>query len=210
MEKSITKIGFYSAITAFIAIVGFDIAQILQIVGLVKFPLDEISIYGFSLFIPIPFILAMLSLHHSVSEDKKFWTHAALIFTVVYATYVLLNYVVQLATVIPMNLRGELDKIRILAQTPHSLFWDVDALGYIFMGLATLFAVPVFAKEGLEKWVRYFFLANALMTPVISLVYFYPQFSITLLLLASPWMITASGSMLCLAFYFRRKTYISL
>jgi hypothetical protein len=27
---------------------------------------------------------------------------------------------------------------RILDQTPHSLFWDIDELGYIFMGLATL------------------------------------------------------------------------
>ncbi len=104
-----------------------------------------------------------------------------------------------------MTLRGALDEVRILDQTPHSLFWDVDALGYIFMGLATLFAVPVFAKKGLELWVRRFFLANALITPVIALVYFYPTFSIALLLLGSPWIITASGSMLLLALYFKQK-----
>lgn len=204
-SKSIAKLGFYPALLAFIAIVGYDIAQILQIVWYFKFPLDAILIYGFSLLIPIPFILAMLALHYSVSDDKKIWTHAALLFTVMYAMYVTLNYVVQLATVIPMTLRGALDEVRILDQTPHSLFWDIDALGYIFLGLATLFAVPVFAKKGLELWTRRFFLANALITPLIALVYFYPTFSITLLLLGSPWMITASGSMLFLALYFKQK-----
>jgi hypothetical protein len=205
MNKSTVKLGFYSALLAFIASVGFDVAQTLQVVGYVNYPLDAILIYGFSLLIPIPFILAMLALHYSVSDDKKIWTHAALIFTVMYATYVTLNYVVQLATVIPMTLRGTLNEIRVLDQTPHSLFWDIDALGYIFMGFATLFAAPVFAKKGLELWTRRFFLANALITPVIVLVYFYPTFSYTLLILGSPWMITASGSMLFLALYFNRK-----
>ncbi len=199
------KLGFYSALLAFMASVGFDVAQSLQLAGYVKYPFDAILIYGFSLLIPIPFVLAMLALHYSVPEDKKIWTHAALLFAVMYAMYVTMNYVVQLATVVPMTLRGALDEIRVLDQTPHSLFWDIDALGYIFMGMATLFAAPVFAKKGPERWTRSFFLANALFTPVIALVYFYPTFSNTLLMLASPWMITASGSMLFLALYFNRK-----
>ena len=155
-NKLINTIGFWAALVAFAASVGFDVAQILQVVGFVTYPLDAILIYGFSLGIPIPFILAMLALHYSVPNDKKIWTHAALLFTVMYALYVTLNYVVQLATVIPASLQGTLDEIRVLDQTPHSLFWDVDALGYIFMGIATLFAVPVFAKQGLERWVRCF------------------------------------------------------
>ncbi len=100
MNNSTVKLGFYSALIAFIASVGYDVAQILQIVGSLKYPLDNILIFGFSLLIPIPFILAMLALHYSVSDDKKIWTHAALLFTVMYATYVTLNYVVQLTTVI--------------------------------------------------------------------------------------------------------------
>jgi hypothetical protein len=198
-------IGFWSALMAFIASVGYDVVQVLQVIGVLKYPIDAILIYGFSLGIPIPFILAMLALHYSAPNAKKIWTHAALLFTVIYAMYVTLNYVVQLATVIPMSLQGTLGEFRVLDQTPHSLFWDVDALGYIFMGIAMLCAVPVFAKSGLERWVRSFFLANFLFTPVIALVYFYPTFSTALLLLASPWMITASGSMLGLALFFKRQ-----
>ncbi|MHB0935425.1 MAG: hypothetical protein ACYC6A_03455 [Armatimonadota bacterium] len=205
MSRTIARFGFYSALLAFIASVGYDIVQILQVVGTLKYPVDAVLIYGFSLLIPVPFILAMLALHHGAADEKKIWTHAALLFIVIYAMYVTLNYVVQLAMVIPLNLRGELGELRILDQTPHSLFWNVDALGYIFMGLATLFAVPAFAKSGLEGWTRGFFLAHALVTPLIAFVYFYPTFSYRLLLLGAPWMITASGSLLLLALYFRSK-----
>jgi len=113
--------------------------------------------------------------------------------------------VVQLATVIPASLSGTLDQIRILDQTPHSLFWNVDALGYIFLALATLFASFFFANKGFERWVKWFFIANFLVTPLICVVYFYPTFSYTLLLLGTPWIVTASGSMLVLALFFRRQ-----
>ena len=151
-----------------------------------SFPLDEILIYGTSLCIVIPFLLEMLALHHAAPTEKKFWSHAALIFTVMYVVFVTANYVVQLATVIPMTIKGASDEIRILIQTPHSLFWDFDAIGYIFMGLAALFAVPVFEKQGFQKWVRYFFLIHALVTPLIAFVYFYPNFSDKLLLIGIP------------------------
>jgi hypothetical protein len=149
-------------------------------------------------------------LHHDAPARRKFWSSAALIFTIMYATYVSLNYTVQLATVIPAALQGRLDQFRILDQTPHSLFWDADALGYISMGFATLFGSFVFGSAGIERWAKGFFLGNAFMTPVIAVVYFHPTFSIALLLLASPWIVTAAGSMLCLAFYFRNRTAPSL
>jgi membrane protease YdiL (CAAX protease family) len=91
-------------------------------------------------------MLEMLVLHHAAPKEKKFWSHAALIFTVLYGAFVTTNYVVQLATVIPAKIGGTAGKIEILIQTPHSLFWDIDAIGYMFMGLATLFAVPVFER----------------------------------------------------------------
>jgi hypothetical protein len=205
MIKTIYKVGFWSGLIAFVSIVAFDIVQMLQLFGVLSYPWDEILIYGFSLCIVIPFMLEMLALHHLAPTEKKFWSHAALIFTVIYVVFVTANYVVQLATVIPMTLKGATDEIRILIQTPHSLFWDFDALGYIFMGLATLFAVPVFEKQGLQRWVRIFFLLNGLVTPLIAFVYFYPTFSNKLLLVGLPWGITAPVSMLLLAIMFKKN-----
>jgi hypothetical protein len=208
MNKTINKVGFWSGLIAFISTLAYTAAQVLQFFGVLSYPLDEILIYGFSLCIVIPFLLEMLALHHIAPTEKKFWSHAALIFTVLYVAFVTANYVVQLATVIPMTLQGDSDEILMLKQTPHSLFWDFDAIGYIFMGFATLFAVPVFEKQGFQRWVRYSFLVHSLVTPLIVFVYFYPNFSEQLLLIAMPWAITAPISMLLLAIMFRRDSEV--
>ncbi len=204
MNITIYRIGFWSGLIAFTATVAYCVVQALQLYDILVYPTDEILIYTTSLCIVIPFVLEMLSLHYTTPDVKKFWSHAALLFTTLYAVFVIANYVVQLATVIPMTLKGSLDEVRMLQQTPHSLFWDFDALGYIFMGLAMLIAIPVFEKRGFERWVRLSFLADALMTPLIAVVYFYPHYSNNLLLLGFPWCITAPLSMLLLALMFRK------
>lgn len=189
---------------AFAATVAYILVQVLQIVKVLHYPWDEISIYSSSLCITIPFLLQMLALHYTTPAAKKYWSHAALLFTSFYVVFVTANYVVQLATVIPMTLKGAAAEISILIQTPHSLFWNFDALGYIFMGLATLFAVPVFEKAGFQKRVRFIFLIHGLVTPLITFVYFYPHFSEKLLLIGLPWAVTAPASMLALAIMFKK------
>lgn len=205
MSSTINKIGFWSGLTAFVATISYGVVQLLQMYAVLSYPHDERLIYGTSLCIVIPFVLEMLALHYITPDEKKFWSHAALTFTILYAVFVTANYVVQLVTVIPMTLKGSLDEVRILQQTPHSLFWDFDALGYIFMGLATLFAIPIFNRSGFQKWVRMAFIANALVTPLISIVYFYPDYSFDLLILGFPWIVTAPLFMLLLALMFRKN-----
>lgn len=204
-DTGLYKIGYWSGMTAGIATAAFTIFQTMQLFRVFPYPYDEISIYGSSLCIAVPFILEMLALHYVVPHEKKYWSHAALIFAVLYAPFVMANYVVQLATVIPMVSKGMGDQIELLKQTPHSLFWDFDAIGYIFMGLATLVAIPVFEKQGLQKWVRWAFIIHSITTPFIAYVYFYPVFSEKLLLLGAPWGITAPVFMLMLAFMFKRQ-----
>ena len=205
MDTTIYKLGFWSGIIAFLATVAYCIVQLLQLYDVVTYPTDERLIYGTSFCIVIPFVIEILALHYTTPEGKKFWTHAALIFTILYAGFVTANYVVQLATVIPNTLKGLLNEVRILQQTPHSLFWNFDAVGYIFMGLATLVAIPAFEKKGFQKWVKISFIANAAVTPLISMVYFYPTYSYNLLLLGFPWAVTAPLSMLLLALNFRKE-----
>jgi hypothetical protein len=73
------------------------------------------------------------------------------------------------------------------------------------MGLATLFAVPAVGKVGFERWVRLSLIANALVTPLISVVYFYPTYSTRLLFLGFPWAITAPLFTLMVAIMLRRR-----
>ena len=205
MARTISEVGYWSGLAAFASAAAYAVVQILQVVGLLRFPLDEILIYGTSLCIVAPLVLEIIALHHLTSQDKRYWTHAALIFTTIYAVFVTANYVVQLATVIPAKVGGGAQAIRVLEQSPHSLFWDYDAVGYISMGLATLLAAPALSNVGFERWVRLSLIANALVTPLISIVYFYPTYSTKLLFLGFPWAITAPLFMLMLAILLRRR-----
>jgi len=178
--------------------------QILQVAGLLHFPLDEILIFGASLCIVVPFMLEMLALHYSRPAEKQFWTHAGLLFTTMYAVFGVANYVTQLTTVIPAKLRGAADAVRVLEQTPHSLLWDFDAMAYIAMGLTTLLIIPALANDRAERRVRVACIANVGATMLAGIVYFYPTFSTKLLMVGLPWGITAPLFMLLLALALRR------
>ncbi len=205
MTTGISEFGFRCGLMAAAATIAFVIVQILQLAGAVPFPVDEVLIYGTSLVIVVPFLLEMLAFHYLTDPDKRFWTHGALLLTTLYAVFVTANYVVQLATVIPQKLAGTSEAIQILDQTPHSMFWNFDAIGYISMGLATLIAIPALSNRGFERWVRISFLAHGLTTPLIAIVYFYPTYSIALLALGFPWAVTAPLFMILLAITLRRR-----
>jgi hypothetical protein len=191
-------------LAAFAATVGYDVAQILQVVGLLHFPLDEILIFATSLCIVVPFVLEVLALHYTRPSHTQFWTHAGLIFATMYAVFGAANYVIQLTTVIPAKLRGDVDTVRVLEQTPHSLLWDFDAIAYIAMGLTTFMIIPALRRDGAERRVRIACMAHVAATVLAGVVYFHSTYSYKLLLLGFPWGITAPLVMLLLAVALQR------
>ncbi len=199
------RIGFQAGVAAAGATVAYDVVQIFQVVGVLHFPLDEILIFGTSLCIVVPFVLEMLALHHTTPAGERFWTHAALIFTTMYAVFGSANYVVQLGTVIPAKLHGAVDTVRHLEQTPHSLLWDFDALAYFAMGLAALMIIPALERSGVEQRVRIACRAHVVATLLSGVVYFSPTFSNRLLMLGLPWAITAPLFMWLLAVALRAR-----
>ena len=203
--STLGRIGFRAGIAACTATVAYDVVQILQVVGALHFPLDEILIFGTSLCIIVPFVLEMLALHHTTPIGERFWTHAAVLFTTMYAVFGSANYVVQLATVIPAKLRGAADTVRHLEQTPHSLLWDFDALAYFAMGLATVMIIPALGQSTLERRVRIACLAHVAATLLSGVVYFSPTFSNGLLMLGLPWAVTAPLVMWLLAAALRAR-----
>jgi hypothetical protein len=199
--ESVAKVGFWSALAAFVTAAGYGVAQIGQLAGTLVFPWDELAIFGFSLLIPVPFVLSMVALHHSVRDDARIFTHAAVALAVIYATLVVIVYPTQLAVVIPAKLAGAAPKVEPLLVTQGTFMWVVDGAGYVLMGLATLFAALALGGDPSSRWLRRFLLANALLDPVIIAIYAFPS----LLLVGSLWLVTAPGSMLLLAIYFRKR-----
>lgn len=82
-----SNVGLSAGLVAFISIITFSLVQLLQIAGVLRFPADETLFYGTSLFVVVPFILEMLDLHHLTPSGMQFWTHAALVFTNIYAVF---------------------------------------------------------------------------------------------------------------------------
>ena len=121
-----------------------------------------------------------------------------------YAVFGAANYVIQLTTVIPAKLRGAVDTVRVLEQTPHSLLWDFDAIAYIAMGLTTLMIIPALQRDGAERRVRVACMAHVAATVLAGVVYFHSTYSYKLLLIGFPWGITAPLVMLLLAVALQR------
>jgi hypothetical protein len=60
-----------------------------------------------------------------------------------------------------------------------------------------------------KRWVRRFFLANGLITPVFAIAYFYPTFSVSLLMIGGvSCAITVPGCLLSLALFFHRTSQV--
>ena len=201
----IGRIGFRAGVAAAAATVAYDTVQILQVVGVLHFPLDDILIFATSLCIVLPFVFEVLALHYSSPVDKRFWTHAALIFTTMYAVFGTANYVIQLTTVIPAKLRGAGDTVRLLEQTPHSLFWNFDAIAYIAMGLATLLIIKALGNTRTERRARLAGTAHVVATVLAGIVYFYPTYSQKLLLVGFPWGVSAPLFMVLLGLALRTR-----
>jgi hypothetical protein len=73
------------------------------------------------------------------------------------------------------------------------------------LALLAFTALPSAAQVGFERWVRLSLIAHALVTPLITIVYFYPSFTTRLLFLGFPWAITAPLFMLMLALMLRTR-----
>jgi hypothetical protein len=198
---SVARLGSWSALVTFAAAAGYGVVQIGQVVGALSFPWDETTIFGFSMLIPVPFVLSLVALHHSVPEEKRIWTHAAIVLGVMYATLVTIVYPTQLAVVVPAKLAGDAADVRMLLVSQGTFMWVIDGAGYLLMGLATLFAAGAFAGDPSNRWLRWFLIANGLLDPIIVAIYIFPS----LLLVGSLWIITAPGSMILLAAYFKKR-----
>ncbi|MBZ9935368.1 hypothetical protein LB518_03635 [Mesorhizobium sp. BR1-1-16] len=194
------RFGYWSAIAAFVFSVGYGIPQILQVGGVLHFPLDEILIFAPSLALAPSFVLAMAGLHATRASSLGVWSLAALALSVMYATLVSIVYSVQLAAVIPAKLAG--------GNAVSALFGccamgnpltAVDLLGYTLMSLATLIAAPALpARSALRRS----FIANGLLAPFLVLQTAWPG----LIWIGALWLLTFPLAMALLALDFRRMT----
>jgi hypothetical protein len=211
-EKSVYKLGLWSAVLASVFSVAYVIGQIAEWFGLMGSgggPENDSTWYGLvillvpSLFLGIAFVVLMGSVHRQAPADRRIWSQTGVIFAIMYGTLICMNYFVQLTLVAPALYRGDVsESVRpFMFNVFNSFTYSVDLLGYSFMSLSTLFAAFVFTGPRLEKTARWFLIANGLIMPFVAMQTFYHP----LIWGASLWAVTLPGSTISLAVLFRRK-----
>lgn len=200
----IESVGRTAAAVAFSAATAYTVVQVAQVFAPLPVPWGSVGIYTTSLGIAIPFAVAMVALHFLTPPEVRFWSGVAVLFAGMYAVFATFNYVIQLTVVIPFD-----SSDTIINQSPHTLFWSVDALAYILLALSMYFAYRLFWRPGIERWTRALFLANVAVTPLICVTYFYPVWNTALLFVGAPWGITAPGALLTLTLYFSSRMKVT-
>jgi hypothetical protein len=189
------RLGYWAAIGALVASVGYGLPQILQVLGLLPDPLDRILIFAPSLALAPCFVLALAAAYEGAGPRQRPLRLAAFALALLYAGFVSLVYVNQLGVVIPRELAGNAgNHVRFACCGFREPMTAIDLLGYTYMSLATLLLAPTY--EGRLRWAL---LLNGVLALPIFLQLFWPA----LIWLASPWLVLFPLAMLLLAGAFR-------
>lgn len=223
VPKSVSRVGFWSALLATLFSIGYGIAVIVMMIssllaaadtppgwrGIESFvasfqPIQMLPLIP-SLLLAQAFVVLMVSLHYYASPDKKIWSHLGIAFTLIYAVMASINYVLQLTVVRLSILNKETDGLAMFVMgNPHSVSWGL-AYAYLFMNLAMLFAAQVFGGSLLEKRIRLLFHLNGAsiaFTVAAAVVDSTPFYLLGSLLIWCPLFTAAMASV---ALLFRRR-----
>lgn len=152
---------------------GFSSALIATIGGVVYFlvilgailtgnftfpPPDAIQLFGgiTSLLFPPVLVILIASLHAIAPLEKKVFSQISLGFTLLFAVTVSINRFTQLGVVRQSMAAGATEGIGwFLPYGERSIMFGLEMLGWDwFLGLAMLFAAPIFSKGRLQHWLR--------------------------------------------------------
>jgi hypothetical protein len=154
------RVGFYSAaLNTFGGITYFLVILIAIISGNLTFPPSEtLQLFGgISSLIVCPLLVVMMASLHAVTPPfKRVLSQVSLGFTLLFALAVSINRFSQLGVVRQAALTGRTEGISwFLAYGDYSVLLGLEYLGWAwFLGLALLFAAPLFSGGRLDGWIR--------------------------------------------------------
>jgi hypothetical protein len=222
VHKSVSQVGFWSAVLATLFGIGYGLALIVTMIsamttatdtapgwhGIESFvatfqPVQMLSLIPSLLLVPT-FVVLMVSIHYYAAPEEKIWSHLGIAFTLVYAAMASINYILQLTVVRLSILNKETDGLAMFVMgNSHSVFWAL-ASAYAFMNLAMLFAAPVFHGGRLERWIRWMFIANGASVVITILGVVVDSPAIYLLGSLVPWCVIFSIATALVAVLFKR------
>ena len=138
MNKKIGIIG--SAINAF-TVLAFAVCMLIDF---------SFGSYFVCIILALSFVMMISAFEAECLPENKAAGKAALVFSAIYATLIVIVYYTQCTSVINDNLSG--DALRILSYKYMSLMFNLDLLGYGIMALSTFFiGLTINAKTKADK-----------------------------------------------------------
>jgi hypothetical protein len=180
MNKISARLGFWSSL---LIAIFFGIYTLVYIAILVSFHIPKwtniqdfaaainepwfilFTICQFMAFVTGPlFVLLMSSIHDYAEPAKKALSRSALCFAIIFALLNCLHYFVQFSAVRINIAQNTLQGLEPFIQlNPGSIIASINLLGWtVFLALASFFIAPVFSRGGLEKVIKYAFIANGI------------------------------------------------
>jgi hypothetical protein len=154
------------------------------------------------------FMMLASGVHERAARDRRQFSRLAIAFSAISAALLTADYFLQLRTIQPAILKGELDGLAPLSQyNPHGVFIALEEAGYLLMGVAFLFvslAMP--SPDGLHRCIRWVFgtgfAAIALLFVVLSIAYgFDVEYRFEVAAITADWtVLIASGALLAIAY----------
>jgi hypothetical protein len=171
-------------------------------------PRDFVWMY-LALLMMLAFLVLAACVRQRAVDGRRVFGTIGLCLSTVSFTVIAMDYFIQLRTVQPALLRGELDGLAILSQyNPHGVFIALEELGFLVMGVSFAFLALSLGSLRLERVTRWVYLvSSALMVAAFVGMSWYFGFGLEyrfeVTAISIGWL-TLMISGLLLAFVFRR------
>lgn len=219
-RQSVNKVGYWSALFATIFSISFVATAFIGAALSPTGPWRGVKDYASrfesiqmlpdipSFFLAFVVVAMMAAIYSFSSHEQRIFGLLGLVLAVSYMTIVSINYYTQLTVVRQNLLNGNTEGLALFAMTnPDSLFFALEGIGYGLLGVATLAAAPVFARDRkLDRWIKYLFALNGVLTiaGIIGQVAFSSVLVIFVVL--GLWSILFPVSTALVAILFKRET----
>ena len=213
--KTENKLGFWvailSALFAVLWFVTFNMQDVFQPVPNWKnlqayaetFHISRLTYIFPSLLLAITYLIMLVCIHRIVPEEKKIWSHTALVIGILYAVMASINYNIQAVAVRMSLAANETGGIELfLPDNNHSVFTAL-ANSYVYMSISLFFLGFAFTGSKIEKWIRWLLLAQ-LISAFGQTAYSMFDASDALFIMSSMvWVIGAPTAFILIALWFR-------
>ena len=173
----VSSLGFWSAGIMTVAGIVYLIVvgAYLAAHGFVLPPTGALQLFGgiITILEAAVLVVLMASIHEATPDRMRILSRLAMIFTVLFCAMVSINRFVQLSVVQQRISSGETEGISwFLAYGPRSVMFSLEILGWgFFLGLACLFAAPIFSAGRLELAIRWLFVLYGVLGLVTAVAF---------------------------------------